>query len=71
MGSDGNVWHTKLIAPETERLLNLKPGEKLLDIGCGNGIFARRMAKKGIIVTAFDFSATNIEKAKKYSAALK
>ena len=66
MGEDGNDWHKELIAPETERLLNLNEGEKLLDIGCGNGLFARRMAKKGIKVTAFDFSESNIENAKRY-----
>lgn len=66
MGEGGNNWHKELIAPETERLLNLKRGDKLLDIGCGNGLFARRMAKKGIKVTAFDFSNPNIENAQKY-----
>ncbi len=66
MGNEGNEWHKKLIAPETERLLNLKCNENLLDIGCGNGLFARRMAKKGIKVTAFDFSELNIINARKY-----
>ncbi|MCT4601018.1 MAG: class I SAM-dependent methyltransferase [Marinifilaceae bacterium] len=67
MGEDGNSWHKILIAPETERLLDLKKGNKLLDIGCGNGIFARKMAKKGINVTAFDFSNKNINNALKYN----
>ena len=66
MGEGGNDWHKELIAPETERMLNVKSGDKLLDIGCGNGLFARRMARKGIEVTAFDFSKSNIENAKKY-----
>jgi 2-polyprenyl-3-methyl-5-hydroxy-6-metoxy-1,4-benzoquinol methylase len=66
MGEGGNDWHKKLIAPQTEQLLNLKRNDRLLDIGCGNGLFARRMAKKGIKVTAFDFSNLNIENAQKY-----
>ena len=66
MGEDGNDWHKKLIAPKTEQLLNLKRNDRLLDIGCGNGLFARRMAKKGIKVTAFDFSQSNIENAQQY-----
>ncbi|PWJ44210.1 class I SAM-dependent methyltransferase [Sediminitomix flava] len=66
MGEAGNDWHKELIAPETERLLGLKEGDRLLDVGCGNGLFARRMAKKGIQVRAFDFSENNIRNAKKY-----
>ncbi len=66
MGEAGNDWHQLLIAPNVERLLNLKRDDRLLDIGCGNGLFARRMAKKGIKVIAFDFSEVNIENAQKY-----
>lgn len=66
MGEDGNDWHKELIAPQAEQLLNLKNNDHLLDIGCGNGLFARRMAKKGVEVTAFDFSKVNIENARKY-----
>ncbi|WP_281616157.1 class I SAM-dependent methyltransferase [Flammeovirga sp. SubArs3] len=67
MGEFGNDWHLQLIAPETERLLSLSEGQFLLDAGCGNGIFSRRMANKGVKVTAFDFSETNITLSKKYN----
>jgi len=67
MGENGNIWHKELIAPETERLLNLKSGDKLLDVGCGNGLFARKIAEQGIKVIAFDFSESNIKIAKKYN----
>lgn len=66
MGDDGNNWHKELVAPKTVHLLNLQRGNRLLDIGCGNGLFARRMALQGIKVTAFDFSRSNIEHAQKY-----
>jgi 2-polyprenyl-3-methyl-5-hydroxy-6-metoxy-1,4-benzoquinol methylase len=66
MGLDGNEWHKELISPQTIELLRLKSGSKLLDIGCGNGIFSRKMSKQGIYVTAFDFSHNNIRNAKKY-----
>jgi ubiquinone/menaquinone biosynthesis C-methylase UbiE len=47
---------------------DLKPG-KLLDIGCGNGIFLHRMHKLGWNVTGVDFDAKAIEYAKvRYSA---
>ena len=39
---EGNRWQRLLIGPATERLLEVKPGEKVLDVACGNGLFARR-----------------------------
>jgi len=51
---DGNEFQDYLIEPATERLLALKSGEQVLDIACGAGRFARRMASVGAIVTAID-----------------
>ncbi|OIQ30448.1 MAG: hypothetical protein BM564_03520 [Bacteroidetes bacterium MedPE-SWsnd-G2] len=67
MGEFGNDWHNQLIAPITENLLNLKSGDQLLDIGCGNGIFARRMADKTVNVLACDFSSKLLKKARSYT----
>ncbi|MFH1086455.1 MAG: class I SAM-dependent methyltransferase [Chloroflexota bacterium] len=53
---EGNDFHLTLIAPATERLLNVQPGEQVLDVGCGNGAFARRLAALGCRVVACDFS---------------
>ncbi len=39
-------------------------GKQILDIACGNGLTSRRLAALGAKVTAFDFSANLIEKAK-------
>jgi 2-polyprenyl-3-methyl-5-hydroxy-6-metoxy-1,4-benzoquinol methylase len=61
---DGNDFHRILIAPAQERLLQLRPGELVLDIACGNGQFARRMADLGAHVLAFDASARMIENAR-------
>jgi len=58
---EGNDFHLTLIAPSTERLLGVRPGETVLDIACGNGVFARRMAELGATVVAFDFSERFIE----------
>ena len=57
---EGNDFHRTLIAPPTERLLAVKPGETVLDVACGNGAFTRRMAELGARVVAFDFSETFI-----------
>jgi len=62
---DGNAFQCELIEPATERLLRISPGETILDVGCGAGRFARRMAELGAYVVAFDFSERFIARAKK------
>ena len=61
---EGNAFQNILIAPAAERLLNLKPGEQVLEIACGNGNFARRIAQLGVNIVATDFSEVFIERAK-------
>jgi len=61
---DGNEFHRVLIAPAQERLLRLRPGEAVLDVGCGNGQFARRLAELGADVLAFDVSSRMIDNAR-------
>jgi ubiquinone/menaquinone biosynthesis C-methylase UbiE len=63
-GDEGNRFHRELIAPAVKRLLNLQPGEKVLDIACGSGVLARQVASWGGEVTAVDFSPALIERAK-------
>ncbi len=62
---DGNDFQNYLIEPATERLLALKPGDTVLDIACGAGRFARRMADLGAKVVAFDQTERFIERARK------
>lgn len=61
---EGNDFVNVLIWPATQRLLALKPGERVLDAACGNGLYARRLAAAGAEVVAFDFSAALVELAK-------
>jgi 2-polyprenyl-3-methyl-5-hydroxy-6-metoxy-1,4-benzoquinol methylase len=53
---EGNDFVEVLIWPATERLLALRPGERVLDIACGNGLTSRRLAAMGAEVVAFDFA---------------
>jgi ubiquinone/menaquinone biosynthesis C-methylase UbiE len=60
----GRTWQRHLIYPPVERQLGLEPGERVLDIACGNGELARRMAELGANVLAVDFSGAMIERAR-------
>lgn len=56
-----------VIAPNLLRVLALKSGEKVLDIACGQGYFARKFAEAGTAVTGVDISKELIAAAKKRS----
>lgn len=64
MGDDGNDFFNILCWPALASLLGPQPGGHYLDIACGNGLTSRHLASLGAQVTAFDFSANLIEKAK-------
>jgi SAM-dependent methyltransferase len=66
---DGNDFQLQLIEPATERLLELKRGEAILDVACGAGRLARRYAELGAHVVACDFSARFIERARRRTPA--
>jgi 2-polyprenyl-3-methyl-5-hydroxy-6-metoxy-1,4-benzoquinol methylase len=53
---EGNDFVEVLVWPATERLLQLRPGQRVLDIACGNGLTSRRLAAMGAQVVAFDFA---------------
>jgi SAM-dependent methyltransferase len=68
MGDEGNDFFNVLCWPVLESLLAPQPRQHILDIACGNGLTSRRLAALGAQVTAFDFSANLIEKARARSA---
>ena len=49
------------------RLLSLHPGAAVLDLGCGPGLFAVRMCRRGFKVTGVDYSRRSIEYAEQYA----
>ncbi|MEM7556966.1 MAG: class I SAM-dependent methyltransferase [Cyanobacteria bacterium P01_A01_bin.84] len=65
MGDEGNSFHQVLVRPAIERLLQLKPGQKILDIGCGNGLTTRRLSSLGAKILGIDFSPEMIKYARK------
>lgn len=43
----------------------IKPGMKVLDLGCGPGLYARRLSSAGVIVTGIDISQRSLDHARK------
>jgi SAM-dependent methyltransferase len=68
IGAEGNDFHRLLVAPAQMRLLALLPGERVVELACGNGQFSREMARAGARVVASDFSRTFIEQARAHAA---
>lgn len=65
VGEDANL----VVRPAVERLLEARPGERILEIACGNGALARRMAAAGARVVATDFSTEFLRLARERTAA--
>jgi len=64
----GETWQRTLIQPPVERLLELRAEERVLEVACGNGEFARAMSALGASVLATDFSGPMLERARAHGA---
>lgn len=64
---EGNAFHLQLVEPSVLALLQLHPQESVLEIACGNGQFARKLASLGARVTATDFSPAMMERARAHT----
>ncbi len=61
MGANGDLWHRSLIDPAVRRVVGPVRGLRVVDVACGNGYLARRMARAGAAtVVGFDRSAPNV-----------
>ncbi len=43
VGNKGHYYHDRVILPRVIKLMNLRSGEKVLDLACGQGVLARRL----------------------------
>lgn len=66
VGEDGSDYHKEVVLPGTMQLLAANAGERILDLGCGQGVFCRQLAAAGIEVTGVDLSSELIAKARRY-----
>jgi ubiquinone/menaquinone biosynthesis C-methylase UbiE len=65
-GDSGDLWHRTLIDPGLFRMLGKLPkGHRVLDLGCGNGYLARRLARAGAAVVGIDRSAELLAQARR------
>ncbi|GAA0461538.1 class I SAM-dependent methyltransferase [Streptomyces stramineus] len=53
---------------DTSPLLSFRPGARVLDLGCGPGVFTVPLARRGFDVTGVDRSPAMLERARKRSA---
>lgn len=61
----GHYYHEHVVIPGVMRLLNLKDGSKLLDLGCGTGVLARQL-KENRDYLGIDVSPGLIDEAKRF-----
>lgn len=61
---DEDSYQRRLILPNLTRLLEVKKGEIIVDLACGQGFFARKFAKLGAKVIGVDISRELINIAK-------
>src|SRR3989344_5023409 len=63
MGEKGNYYHEHVVIPGTLKLLELKPGDRLLDLACGQGVLGRHIPKE-VDYLGIDAAPQLIESAK-------
>ncbi|HEY0979955.1 MAG TPA: class I SAM-dependent methyltransferase [Candidatus Paceibacterota bacterium] len=56
-----DTYQAKVIAPNLLRMLDAKEGERVLDVACGQGYFARLVARTGAMVVGVDASKELVE----------
>jgi ubiquinone/menaquinone biosynthesis C-methylase UbiE len=65
VGEKGHFYHREVIIPGTLRLLSLRKGDSVLDIGCGQGVFSRCLPE-GVHYLGMDTAQPMLNKARSY-----
>lgn len=67
VGAQGSEYQRHVVLPGILRLLALKPGDRALDVACGQGVLCRILHKGGVRVTGVDAAAELIHLARQRS----
>ena len=70
VGEKGHYYHQSVIFPKALKLLELKKGDKLLDLACGQGVLSRQLPLQ-VEYLGVDASPSLVKQAKTYSKAHK
>lgn len=65
-----SLFYIPYLANDIARLLDLQPGDRLLDLGCNVGIYHPRLARRVSQIVGVDAGATIIERARRENARL-
>jgi ubiquinone/menaquinone biosynthesis C-methylase UbiE len=60
---DENTYHSQVVLPNLVRVVDLKPNEAMLELGCGQGFFIEKFSKFSNKLTGVDLGKTLIEQA--------
>jgi ubiquinone/menaquinone biosynthesis C-methylase UbiE len=65
---DEDNYHSQVIMPQLMRILDIKKGQKILDLACGTGFFSEVFHAQGADVVGVDLGAQLIALAKKHAS---
>ncbi len=60
-----NTYHAQVVAPNLIRIVDLKPHESLLELGCGQGYFIQKFSEISKKVTGVDLGKSLVDMARK------
>jgi ubiquinone/menaquinone biosynthesis C-methylase UbiE len=66
VGKEGSKYHNKLAIPTVLKLLKVKPGERILDVGCGQGVLSPHISQAGANYVGIDVSEKLLKFAKQH-----